>query len=650
MKSVKQIIFYSLILSLFPLTTKTGTPIGVLVFFLTVLSFGVIGAVSLQQIVKEDDHLNAILYILLGGVLIQFISAISWYIFPVIIASTCVYSFYYILKHRNQLAGIQLSSDVIIFLLIAFLFLYIGKDPKEANSFHVIHPTIDDNYYFSALTESLIKGSYWNSFFDTGAPLNYQITAFLLPANFAKLTNLTGHISFWAYAMPFYKLISILTFGFCIRRLVQIKGVQPAFILTITGLLLFTFSSLNIVNLLRIKWSSLVFFAAGNFWPGGSPSMTLGFALMCATVFLVLRSYTMKHLVLAGLCTIAIILTKIAMWLPTISFLGIYALLQGLKKTNRKNLILISLASVTACVLYVIFYTKDASSKFAIEPFAELQNTILRTFKFDTANPLKLVMFFAIYLLLSFGIRIIFLAMPFFNKKLKEYKTTSLATIFAVVVSSLLMLPFKIYFYDLQGNIVYDSSYNLEQFLRSAYILVMFTSIYLLFICFKQWQSRLRIIATFTILVYCSLIAYGNFTFYSRAETAVRNINNNWRSSVRQYFQGLPNKNYLLCMVGNSLDNKAHDLVADGIGPWWYSGKTNDGSVAYFFSTRNNKERIPVVDSLSAGLNKALSLSVLKQHKVTHLVVASSFTPVADSLVNAGLLLRTTNNFVYTIK
>jgi hypothetical protein len=497
----------------------------------------------------------------------------------------------------------------------------------------------------------MLRGSYWNCFYDSGAPLNYQIVSFLLPAEFAKLSGISGHLSFWAFSMPFYKMMCVLIFGFSIRRLLYVRNITPAFVLTTLGLLLFTFSSLNVINLLRLKWSSLVFFAAGNYWPGGNPGMTLGFALMVAAMFLVIRAYTMKNLLIAGFCIIVIMVTKIAMWYPIIAFVGFYAMLRGFGKANLIKLGMLLLISVTSCALYVIFYTKFSAAKFVVQPFVELRDTILRTFKIDNISAVKNLLFFLGYLILSFGIRIIIISFPFFKryKSDKDLRNISIATCVAVILCSLLMLPFKIYYYDLKGNIVYDSSYNLEQFLRSCFIIVMFSSVFLLFVFFNKLSPLFRKVSFAIVFIYCSLIAYGNYTFYSKAAATYKVQPNPWRENVRNYFAQQQSSEVLLCMVGNSLEYKAQDLVADGIGPWWYSGKTNDGSFAYFFTTQNNASRIPLMDSLLSGVDKIEVIRQLKKQDVTHLIVAPNETPHIDSLAKAGYLKLTTSRFVYQI-
>jgi len=152
------------------------------------------------------------------------------------------------------------------------------------------------------------------------------------------------------------------------------------------------------------------------------------------------------------------------------------------------------------------------------------------------------------------------------------------------------------------------------------------------------------------IFVYCLFIAYGNYTFSHRSASAFNNVENQWRSGVRNYFKGFNSKPVLLCMIGNSFDCKAHDLVADGVGPWWYSGKTNDGSSAYFFSTTNNSVRIPVVDSLMYSQNKASAVRILQLNNVTHLVVAKEFTTSMDTLVTTGIIRATQNRNIYLLK
>lgn len=626
---------------------STSSIVGTALFLFIIFGAGCFGYLILRKWFDEEPHLNALVFILLGNLFIQLISSIHFLLFPTTLAISALYGLFLLVKGWKH-HQFSLNVDTIIFLAIAFAFLYIGKDFKEANSFYVIHPTNDDNYYFSALTESMIHNSYWDSYLDTGAPLNYQIISFLLPAQFSNLSGISGHLTFWAYAMPFYKMISLLLFGFSIKRLLAVRNITPSFVLSTSVLLVLTLSSLNIINLIRLKWSSLVFFASGNFWPGGNPGITLGFALMTISIFLILRAYTIGNLVIVGFCTVVIMLTKIAMWYPIMVFLGFYALLHGFKRDNLLKLGVIALVATISFLLYSVYYTSFSAAKFVIEPFTELQSMILRTFKMGSSSVTKNILFFLGYILLCFGIRIILLGLPFFQKGDRDLKFISISTIVAVVLSSLLMLPFKIYFYDLNGTVIYDSSYNLEQFLRCCFVMVSFSSVLLLFLCLRNMSLFIQRVSVAILTIYCVLIGWGNFKYYSNAALSSQSSINFWRIQVRKDIKVNNVAGELMCIVGNAKDYRAHDLAADGIGPWWYGGRTGDGSFSYFFSTKN-VTRQAVVDSLMYSKNLKAGISYLQNEGVKYLVNAPGFQARMDTLAAVGLIMKK-GIYLYAIK
>jgi|GEM_PF-3758552 len=651
------ILFFSLVFTCYPVIVGSGITESVFFFFLLLVGSGVIGFFLLAKVFQEDTYLNVIFFIPTGFIVIASLDRVHT-ILPYLLFALicCVYLINWYRKKSFILLDekVELKSDVdvdfALLLLISFAYLFVGADFFEAKHMYVTNPTSSDSYYFSAVTESLANSSYWNCFYDFGAPLNYQFASFLIPSFFTKITSVTGHQALWLFSMPFYKMNGILIFCCSLKRLLQLSGIGLKMPLTITAILLFTLTSINPLNIIYLKMEGFVLRTSGNFLPGANPGLTFGFMFLPVALLLIIKGdkSISKNFVIVGII-ILILFSKIALWLPLILFYLTFSGLDFLFTRKLWPLFFGITAFALSLALYWIFYSTYPSSQIILDPFTELPQFINQYFHISGASRIKQLALFGIYLILAFGIRLILLTVPFWKKDKDNFRVISYSVLVTILVCSFLILTLKIYYMGSSGEILINGSFDLEQFLRSAYILVLFISVFFLLYAFNYLKGISKYLAVGVVLFYCTLSAVGNVTFIYKFKSSYTDEKNIWREEVRNAFLK-ENRKVLLCMLGNSFEYKAHDLCADGIGPWWYSGRRGDGSYTYFQSNKNYY-RFSLVDSLMAGQNPQVAALVLKNGGVTGFVISPPMKNRMESIAKSLNLVKSQKSeFIYEFR
>lgn len=648
-KYLENVLRFSFLFSLFPLFVDFQNVLPTFVFFVLLVVSGISGKLLFGYFFNEGDELDSLLFIILGFFFFSIISLLTATLGYVLMALLTGYQLIKLVKPINKKQSSSHSAtgmfDFLLLSLIAFGYLFIGDDFWQAKHLYVTE--YNDAFYFSALTESLKQTGYWNAFFDLNAPINYQFASLVIPAAIEKITGVTSNQALYLYSMPFYKLAGILAFALAVQKLLQARQVPLRCPLLLAGLLLFTLTSLNPINIVKLKPEGFVFLSFGNFLPGGNPGITFAFVLISYFLLIVLKGErSLDHWVVLTLLLVLILLSKIALWLPALIFFVVFEGIHFAKERKGFRFLFLAMCSfIFSFLMYYIFFTSFTNSKIVIDPFNELGEFMERSLKMRSADLMRQFFTFFAIIALAFGIRLVVIGVALFSK-VKDFFFISFASLVSLFSCSIFLLLLKIYCVDQLGNIIVDDSFNLEQFIRSAFILVMFNSVFFTIYFLNTLKGITYKIFVASFGLYCLLALTGVLSYSMKYGLNFQEGNNSWREEIRTSLAGEVVKGSF-CMIGNSVQHNSYFLCADGIGPWWYSGRRGDGSLGYYQSNKNSY-RAAYVDSIAYGRNPVSALAFLKSEGVKYIITTPNSRARIDSIaVSSGLKVRAGSNLIF---
>jgi hypothetical protein len=435
-----------------------------------------------------------------------------------------------------------------------------------------------------------------------------------------KIFNLTSHTALWGVVMPFYKCIFYLLL-FSTFTINKNRSINAVLLFAVFNGL----TSINPVNIVKLNPQGFIFLASGNANLGGNPGLTAGFTLALILLSSIVNNPTQNKKLFEASLVILILFTKIALFLPALLF---FLLTQISWPLKIKNTLHIGLFALLFIFSYILLYGSQGNSIIHLKPFAYLQE-FLGSFKAlqFTSNSgfyISLITLF-IYLTLSAGPRIIIYAYwNQFEPKHKRFSIDVLVTIFCCVTPLLLLDINQIGYH---GEILRNLNFDTEQFIRSAFIFFHLYCIYI--IC---TYSITKSVLSSIIIYSCSAIGLTGFCFNSiKYDNTIDSQQRAWRNNINAH----SHDNSTKCIVGESQKFMGQILIADGIGPFYYSGRIGNGG--YFNSNKNNY-RQQIIDSLKYSPNKTYYISKLKGEGVktiiTTPITAQIFSSVPLSVVS----------------
>lgn len=540
------------------------------------------------------------------------LSIISLYVSFLIVVPTAIISavMYLIYNRKDRSTTFFKPNLVELFLILTILF--IGRDHFESLQ-NRVSSSNGDYYYFTAVVESISKQSISNCYYDIGAPINYQIGSFAFPMIVKKIFNLTSHTALWGVAMPFYKCIFYLLL-FSTFTINKNRSINAVLLFALFNGL----TSLNPANIVKLNPQGFIFLASGNANLGGNPGLTAGFTLALILLSSIVNNPTQNKKLFEASLVILILVTKIALFLPAIIF---FLLTQISWPLNVKNTLQIGLFALLFIFCYILLYGSQGNSTIHLKPFAYLQEFLgsFRSLQFTSKSGLSIsLVTLLIYLTLSTGPRIIIFA--FWNKfkpRDKRFIFFILITISCCVIPLLLLDINQIGYH---GEILRNMNFDTEQFIRSAFIFFHLYCIYIICI-----YSIKKSVLSSTIIYSCSAIGLIGYCFTSiKYDNIIDSQQQNWRNNINDHLQD----NTIKCIVGESQQFLGQILTADGIGPFFYSGRTGNGG--YFNSNKNNY-RQQIIDSLQYSPNKAYYIDKLKDQGVKTIIT----TPITEKIFSS---------------
>ena len=182
------------------------------------------------------------------------------------------------------------------------------------------------------------------------------------------------------------------------------------------------------------------------------------------------------------------------------------------------------------------------------------------------------------------------------------------AAFFSFIISIIPGFLIKTTGSDSNHKIVFDASFDMEQFVRAAIVLFTIISlIFVLYFLFNQPNKNARVLFAATLFIWCSIIA---FSFSRTFFTLPLKNKVAWYSEVKKDFKTYSPK--LMAMMGNE-NFSGQTATSMGVQPWYCTGIRADNE-GYIFSKkayeRNYifKEIFNVENSLNHRKNFADSL------------------------------------------
>lgn len=485
----------------------------------------------------------------------------------------------------------------------------IGEDFIQATSRIPvqIEGGLPDHYFFTAIVESLCHQNLFNSFFDQGAPINYQSIAFFAPAMTAKIAYIPSQVSLWGIWMPIFKIAGPLIISYTIIQNIPTKNIK-SFTLPLIAILLFSLAPVNPKYLLHFDLSKIIWLGNGYLIPGGNPPFSIAFVWMGALFLLYSTkisffnkwSYFLFFLFIAFL-----VASKFALFVPTAIMLGCMGIFHYFDGDSKRFFLVIS-AIIPAVATYYFFMGKSNGliilrfePGYLIDAFSQLTKTPFST---------KLI-FISIFTILAWGgIRIALLLIGF-----KTHLQLVISTTVAFLFSLTIPLLFRFNMVAPDGQILQDTSFDLQQFLRAAYFLLIPTTIIIL-LSLPIEKIFNRIIYALT-TAYCAL-TLSSFYAFNISIVNHKEINNHWRNEIKEDLSKCSQP--LLLAMTSSRNYPAQLLAAEGFGPWYISCTRGDGSG--YITTNRNYNRQYAMENLKTNSEDAISQ--LKKDGVTHLILS----------------------------
>lgn len=659
--NLTEIIFWTSLVGLLPLFSgliNIVQFIKLIVYFTASNSIGYIVLNKLEVIKKFPSIFNTAINIILGSLLLSFVSFIvnANVLIYIISAFTLVLGLYTnSLKLNINFKHILAISPLFLLLLNAEQTVYATN-----KSFTYINR---DNGFYNAICQSLINNFNIKDFYCyKGLPINYPTLPFQNIAQLCIFTKIPSSVACWGIMA---KLIAITAFipvaqficlfiNFLIEKEINNFNFKESNYFITCCLLLF-FAPINIMSLLKFDFAKTIFLGYGYLLPFGS----LGFSLsifFTGLIFLVVyfnnKNYGSLSYVLLFLPLIA--LSKYAAIVPLGIFLGIYSLYEILNKNYKLILILLFSLPIVALVFYTFTGTNPHFGIFIIETPGQWANEtkmIAEKYKITGSLTKQITIALSIGLFFWIGYKLIFIIFlsKFKNENNKLIKKTIVALVITLIVSLLPGLFLNVINCDENNVKLWDVKHDTTQFTRAAIFLITIfsTASALYFFMYYNVNKSNKIIALIAFL-WCSINIYSFFKLNLNREINKGDLS--WYESVKIEYEKLSSKPKLMSI--NGTDKFSGTILSCyNIGPWFNTGTTADGD-GYCTNLASYKRSINFKKLYdTANLNEQLLVkNTLINEGVDHIVLTIADTFVKKNLIKKNIIEKSDNNWIFKLK
>lgn len=483
----------------------------------------------------------------------------------------------------------------------------------------------DDYYYYTAIVESL-KAHYslTDAIYHKGLPINYLIIPYLAPGQLASFAGISAKISMWGV---FFKILPFFSFGLLSYVVVILQ--QKIFIsksdytnfylkqFLVIMMLLF----LAPINLMAFKTFDLtksLLLGEGYLLPMGSAGYVTALILTSVALLLIFSEGNWGwYKRILFVCTLALIAgSKIAFWVPLLTFIGIFSFFNYFR--NNKEPFISLLIAIPVC--YFVYSTLtggvDAMGAFSLTTRGYYYNLFLSlATKYKLSSlplELRVLFMFFVSVFLWVGCKILIFAYALIKNQKSNH---SGVLIFWSLVGCLLIsiIPgfiLEVSALDENGKFLYDLSFDMPQFVRGAiFLFSLFAYASVLQLLHKYRNQKLNLPFLFFIIIWMITIipAFINNTFmkpFQRDPT--------WYVEIIREFDSVKPK--MMAMKGDAYFS-GQELSANGINPWYCTGTRLDGD-GYTMSQKAYKRNINFQQLYDSSITLNVKKSIIDQINV----------------------------------
>jgi hypothetical protein len=395
-------------------------------------------------------------------------------------------------SHNFKYQGVIFLSSLVTLILFANWKEVVNTAPLMYTNY------FQDFYWFTALTNSISDFNFSNSNFEAGTGIYHHILGLFPAAIIRSLTTLSSHTALWSVTMPLAVFSAYSSIVLIIEQFIQkIKPIHLLF-----ALLTFVFHfPINPKCFLNGNICESLWFGTGH----TLPVLPTWAAVYCLSILLTIVLLKSKKFNLINICVVSLLsfmlawakITAIVIYYPFI-YLFIYFVERKLL-SNRQGILLMSTLPV---FLLIVLYYSHSSAKFILEP-GQIIIDNLRSSNISFMNYLLAIGIGLVLVVLWIGLKFILLFHS--NRVIKKIAISFLITLLLCIFFQVIL---KIKSFGIAGQILDDSSYDIQQFMRSVFLYIDIFAVLLFCRILSKSRTNRRVSKIF--IVFSSL-----FTLYS---------------------------------------------------------------------------------------------------------------------------------------
>jgi len=476
------------------LYTHAATVINSLTLFIVVFGFYFAGAAMLLPVNKDgllSNISHAAVSVFIGGLIysmLVFFSANATTLLILLLVITIVLLF--IFRSRTHWSY-SLGAVSIVAFLVAILVIVLISSSDINRQFTALQPGSDcygnDDYFFTSIVASIRHGSIFNAAYEVGSPLNYQVLGFFIPALLANVLGISSHLALWCMSGPFYTLVTLLLcYEVCYYQLKEKVSRSNYGFAALSLLMPVLLAPLHPLYLAKGNIKNFIFNGMGYLVPAGTITYPISIAmfLFCLLLFSAIDwkdNRVSAAKIFFTICLSLIVIGKVPFYACFVLFIGIIVLKRLLfdKEKITAYLPYVGSSVLLSCVLFKVCMGQRTggvtffSYGYLAAQFAEWCHKSSTGF----INNILIIGIIILTFLLWAGLRLLGLLALARSKNamLREFSFAAIITLTGITLFvSFLHMQIK----DNYGNLLQDSTFNIQQFIRSAfYILTIVASI-----------------------------------------------------------------------------------------------------------------------------------------------------------------------------
>lgn len=385
---------------------------------------------------------------------------------------------------RNTEVTLKVNGPALMVFFMALLFISMSSEDL-AKQFSAHQAGTDcypsDSYYFNAVVASIRKGTIYSAVYEKGAPLNYQLFGFFIPALWADMLGVSSHIALWGLALPLYKLLIVL---FCYELCYyymrdKVSRKNYAFIALSVSLPILL-APLHPLYVFKGDIKKFIFYGLSYLVPAGTIPFPVAIAVMLFCMFLFAKidwkstKISADKLLFSCLLS-AIIIAKFPIYVSFVLFIGAIILKRILVDKERifnyAGYALASLALSFAIYKICMDQSSGGHNYFKYGFLAQLFGSWYGRKPAGLANNLVILAFILLSYLLWMGLRLVGLCGLIKSKmpQLSEYVS---ASIFSLIGATIMASFLRIETLNGKGQVISDNTFNSLGFIRSSFYII----------------------------------------------------------------------------------------------------------------------------------------------------------------------------------